>query len=147
MDRIGPYITIAVLYLCGGVFLAFTAAVFFSSLWVLMPAVFLAGFCVSGGQKSVIALAAVFYPTETRSTGVGWALGIGRLGGIAGPSVVGLLLAAHWTAGQVFTGAALMILCAAIAVFMMGRLYAPGGKREPASDHAGAGIQPDAARK
>ena len=57
--------------------------------WVLLIAAFCAGFCISGGQKSVIALSAIFYPAPIRSTGVGWALGIGRLGGIGGPLLVG----------------------------------------------------------
>jgi AAHS family 4-hydroxybenzoate transporter-like MFS transporter len=56
--------------------------------WVLLIAAFCAGFCISGGQKSVIALAAIFYPTPIRSTGVGWALGIGRVGGIGGPLLI-----------------------------------------------------------
>jgi hypothetical protein len=43
-----------------------------------------ADFCVAGAQKSVNALAVMFYPTSVRSTGVGWALGIGRLGAILG---------------------------------------------------------------
>jgi AAHS family 4-hydroxybenzoate transporter-like MFS transporter len=131
MDRIGPYIAVGVLYLCGGVFVSFAGIAFSSTLWVLMTAIFLAGFCVSGGQKSAIALAAVFYPAEIRSTGVGWALGIGRLGGIAGPSVVGLLLNAHWLPEQIFYGSAVMILCAAVGVLMMGRLY--GVRKQPKS--------------
>ncbi|MBK4738162.1 MFS transporter [Noviherbaspirillum pedocola] len=126
MDRIGPYISISVLYLCGAAFLAFTASSFGASLPVLMLAVFLAGFCVSGGQKSVIAMAAVFYPTEIRSTGVGWALGIGRLGGIAGPSVVGMLIGAHWSPADVFYAAAVVILAAGVCTAIMGRIY---GKR------------------
>ncbi|HEY4072924.1 MAG TPA: MFS transporter [Herbaspirillum sp.] len=130
MDRIGPYITVGVLYLCGGVFVAFAGIAFSSTLWVLMTAIFLAGFCVSGGQKSSIALAAVFYPAEIRSTGVGWALGVGRLGGIAGPSVVGLLLNAHWQPEQIFYGSAVMILCAAAGVLMMGRLYGSRQQRK-----------------
>ena len=44
-----------------------------------------AGFAVSGGQKSVNALAVIFYPTAVRSTGVGWALGVGRIGSIMDP--------------------------------------------------------------
>ena len=46
--------------------------------WQLVMAAFLAGFCISGGQKSVIALAAIYYPNAIRSTEVDWALGIGR---------------------------------------------------------------------
>jgi AAHS family 4-hydroxybenzoate transporter-like MFS transporter len=128
MDRIGPYISIGILYACGGLFMAFTAVLFTASLPVLMVAIFLAGFCVSGGQKSVIALAAVFYPTEIRSTGVGWALGIGRLGGIAGPSVVGLLISAHWTPTEIFYGGGSMILFAGCCIFLMGRLYRRNSK-------------------
>ena len=127
MDRIGPYISIAILYICGALFMAFTAAMFTASLPVLMGAIFLAGFCVSGGQKSIIALAAVFYPTDIRSTGVGWALGIGRLGGIAGPSVVGLLISAHWTPTGIFYGGGAMMLFAGCCIFLMGRLYRDHG--------------------
>jgi AAHS family 4-hydroxybenzoate transporter-like MFS transporter len=87
-----------------------------------MIAVFCAGFCISGGQKSVIALAAIYYPSSLRSTGVGWALGIGRLGGIAGPLIVGVMYSAHWTPAEVFRVAALPVLVAGCAVFMMGRL-------------------------
>ncbi|MFZ6649334.1 MFS transporter [Undibacterium sp. TJN25] len=147
MDRIGPYVTIGVLYLCGSVFMAFTAANFTSSLPVLMLAIFLAGFCVSGGQKSVIALAAVFYPTEIRSTGVGWALGIGRLGGIAGPSVVGLLIGAHWTPTEIFYGGGVMIFVACLCVFAMGRLYAGKNHGEKSESSVPAGRFADAHSK
>jgi AAHS family 4-hydroxybenzoate transporter-like MFS transporter len=123
MDRIGPYVTLGVLYLCGAVFMAFTAVSLSSAPLVLMIAVFFGGFCVSGGQKSAIALGAVFYPTEIRSTGLGWALGIGRLGGIAGPAVAGMLFSAHWLPAHLFYVAAIMMLCAAAGVFTMGHLY------------------------
>jgi MFS transporter, AAHS family, 4-hydroxybenzoate transporter len=62
------------------------------SLALLFLVVFVAGFCVVGGQGAVNALAATYYPTNLRSTGVGSGLGIGRIGGIAGPSLAGLLL-------------------------------------------------------
>src|SRR4029077_19331684 len=39
--------------------------------------IFAAGFCIVGGQIAANALAATFYPTAVRSTGVGWALGSG----------------------------------------------------------------------
>jgi MFS transporter, AAHS family, 4-hydroxybenzoate transporter len=49
-------------------------------------AIFAAGFCMVGGQIAANALAATFYPTSIRATGVGWALGIGRVGSIIGAS-------------------------------------------------------------
>jgi AAHS family 4-hydroxybenzoate transporter-like MFS transporter len=83
-------------------------------------AAFCAGFCVSGGQKSVIALSAIFYPTPIRSTGVGWALGIGRLGGIGGPLLVGVLLGYHLSAASLFYAAAVPMLFAGILVAVLG---------------------------
>jgi hypothetical protein len=46
----------------------------------LYVAAFCAGFCISGGQKSVIALATIYYPTPIRSTGIGWAEALRRTG-------------------------------------------------------------------
>src|ERR1700761_65877 len=60
-------------------------------------AIFAAGFCVVGGQIAANALTAGFYPTSVRATGVGWALGIGRIGSIVGPLVGGVLLAEKWS--------------------------------------------------
>jgi AAHS family 4-hydroxybenzoate transporter-like MFS transporter len=132
MDRIGPYLSLGVLYLCGAVAMVFTATALSAAPWVLMTAVFFGGFCVSGGQKSAIALGAVFYPGTIRSTGLGWALGIGRLGGIAGPAVAGLLIGAGWLPANLFYLAAVMMLCAGVAVFAMGHRYgARAGRRLP----------------
>jgi MFS transporter, AAHS family, 4-hydroxybenzoate transporter len=76
-------------------------------------AIFCAGFCIVGGQIASNALAATFYPTSIRSTGVGWALGVGRVGSIIGPLVGGALLALHWATGSLFLAAAVPALCAA----------------------------------
>jgi MFS transporter, AAHS family, 4-hydroxybenzoate transporter len=85
-------------------------------------AIFAAGFCVVGGQIAANALAAGFYPTSIRATGVGWALGMGRVGSIAGPLVGGILLAGKWSTAAVFLAAAGAALCAALAAFGLSRL-------------------------
>src|SRR5262249_11566800 len=90
-------------------------------------AIFAAGFCVVGGQIAANALAAGFYPTSVRATGVGWALGIGRVGSIIGPLVGGLLLAEKWSAAAVFMTAAAAALCAALAALALSRVAAVGG--------------------
>jgi MFS transporter, AAHS family, 4-hydroxybenzoate transporter len=90
-------------------------------------ATFVAGFCIVGGQIAANALAAGFYPTSIRATGVGWALGIGRIGSIVGPLVGGVLLSLKWSAGEVFVAAATAALCAALAAFSLGRLAGLGG--------------------
>jgi AAHS family 4-hydroxybenzoate transporter-like MFS transporter len=53
---------------------------------------FVAGGGFVGTQLGLNGFAAAVYPADRRSTGVGWALGIGRLGGILGPVIGGLLL-------------------------------------------------------
>jgi AAHS family 4-hydroxybenzoate transporter-like MFS transporter len=123
MDRVGPYVTLTVMYLAGWVFMWLVGGAFSGSIAWLMVMVFCAGFCISGGQKSVIALAAVYYPPNLRSTGVGWALGIGRLGGIAGPLIAGMLYSAHWTPAEIFRFSAWPVLVAGLGVFVMGRIY------------------------
>jgi MFS transporter, AAHS family, 4-hydroxybenzoate transporter len=123
MDRIGPYATLTVTYLAGCVFMWLVGSAFSGDIVWLTVMVFCAGFCISGGQKSVVGLAAVYYPVNLRSTGVGWALGIGRLGSIAGPLIAGMLYSAHWTPAEIFHFSAWPVLAAGIGVFVMGRIY------------------------
>lgn len=123
MDRLGPYRSLAVLYFCGVFFVALMGVALSQPEWVLMIATFFAGCCVSGGQKSVIALSAVFYPAPIRSTGVGWALGIGRLGGIGGPLLIGLLLSWHVSPASLFYAASIPMLVAGLLVALLGWRY------------------------
>jgi AAHS family 4-hydroxybenzoate transporter-like MFS transporter len=96
-------------------------------------AIFVAGFCVVGGQIAANALAAGFYPTSMRSTGVGWALGIGRVGSIVGPLVAGVLLTMKWSTASVFMCAAGAALCATLAAFCLSRLAGMGGSGKAAA--------------
>jgi MFS transporter, AAHS family, 4-hydroxybenzoate transporter len=122
MDRLGAYRSLAVLYLLGVAFVAFMGMAINSSKWVLLTATFSIGVCVSGGQKSAIALAAIFYPPALRSTGVGRALGLGRLGGIGGPLVMGALLGAGIGSSSIFYFAALPMLVCGLLIALLGLL-------------------------
>lgn len=87
---------------------------------------FLLGFLVIGAQAGLNVLAASFYPTSVRSTGIGWALGVGRIGSIVGPILAGTLLILEWQPGRIlFAGSVPAIL--ALAAILMG-LWAPGKK-------------------
>ena len=97
------------------------------SVALVTMAIFAAGFCIVGGQIAANALAATFYPTSVRATGVGWALGIGRVGSIIGPLVGGALLTAKWSTESVFLAAAMAALCAALAAFSLSRLVRMSG--------------------
>src|SRR5206468_11964361 len=61
-----------------------------SSIAAMLAIIFVLGICVQGAQAGLNALAAMFYPTAIRATGIGWALGVGRVGSIVGPSVGGV---------------------------------------------------------
>ncbi|WP_406729464.1 MFS transporter [Streptomyces sp. GD-15H] len=130
MDRIGSFGALGTLYLVGCGFLTLMSIALGAPVWVVLVAIFLMGCSVSGGQKSVIALAAVYYPEEVRSTGVGWALGIGRVGGIVGPLLVGALLAAGWSHQQLFLTLAIpSALCGLIVLYLGRRAKAAAGFR------------------
>ncbi len=120
MDRLGACRSLAGVYGVGAVGVALLGAALPSPAWQLYLATFCAGFCISGGQKSAIALATLFYPSHVRSTGVGWALGIGRVGGIGGPLLAGALLGAGWSPVALFHVVAIGMVIAALATAAIG---------------------------
>jgi AAHS family 4-hydroxybenzoate transporter-like MFS transporter len=87
-----------------------------SSLAVTMTAALILGITIQGGQAGLNALSASYYPTGVRSTGVGWALGVGRVGSIVGPTLAGILLSLDWTPPQIFLAGTVPALIAALAV-------------------------------
>jgi MFS transporter, AAHS family, 4-hydroxybenzoate transporter len=93
------------------------------SVALLICTVAAAGFCVVGGQTASNALAADYYPTSIRSTGVGWCLGIGRIGGIIGPIVAGVLLT-FGSAQRLFWVAAIPALIGTAAAFAVAVILA-----------------------
>jgi AAHS family 4-hydroxybenzoate transporter-like MFS transporter len=54
---------------------------------LLVLGVVLAGFCVTGTQNAINGAGGASYEAAIRSAGLGWALGVGRLGSVAGPLV------------------------------------------------------------
>jgi AAHS family 4-hydroxybenzoate transporter-like MFS transporter len=54
---------------------------------VLVAGVVAAGFCVTGAQNAINGAGGTSYEVEVRSSGLGWALGVGRIGSVAGPLV------------------------------------------------------------
>ncbi len=73
------------------------------SIGLFFAVVFVIGFAVIGGQPAINAMAANYYPTEFRTTGVGWSLGVGRIGSVIGPVLGGWLVqAGNMTPQQLF---------------------------------------------
>jgi AAHS family 4-hydroxybenzoate transporter-like MFS transporter len=84
--------------------------------WLLL---FVIGAGTSGTQFALNALAAEFYPTAIRSTGVGWAVGVGRIGAILGPLSGGIPVLAHLsTANTLGLLIVPVLLCAACTTLL-----------------------------
>ena len=88
----------------------------------LLVLAFCVGFFLVGGQIGLNSIAGTVYPTDVRSTGLGWALGIGRIGSILGPVVGGILISAHVPVSSLFAYAALIVLLCAGAIFGVARI-------------------------
>lgn len=97
------------------------------NLGLLMLVVFAAGTIMNTAQSSMPALAAGFYPTQGRATGVAWMLGLGRFGGIAGSFLVAELARRQLPFGAIFTVVAVPGLIAAAAL-MVKQLAHPQGR-------------------
>ena len=89
---------------------------------LLMMLAIVAGFLVAGGQAGINALSGTIYPTYMRSTGSGWAFGIGRIGSITGPVVGGFLLSLGLATPKLFLFVAAPALCSCAALFLLRRV-------------------------
>jgi AAHS family 4-hydroxybenzoate transporter-like MFS transporter len=85
----------------------------------LLAVVFLSGMTVVGSQTGANATAGALYPARMRTSGIGWALGIGRLGGIAAAPLGGFLLARGLPPRQVFLSACFFAVVAAVATALL----------------------------
>lgn len=74
----------------------------------------LVGLFLGTAAAALIVLSATLYPAPIRSTGVGWAMGVGRVGSFLGPLLVSALLAGGCTVTTVFALLAAPALIAAV---------------------------------
>ena len=118
MDRFNPYVILAGTFVCTAFFIAI-AGNSISSQAVLMAAVFFSGAGVNGGQASLNTLAGLLYHTAIRSTGVGWALGVGRIGAIVGPLIGGLLVSMQWHSSSIILVAVVPMLVGGAVVWAL----------------------------
>lgn len=88
----------------------------------LAALVAVAGFCVLGIQAANNAVAGLVYPTAVRSAGLGLALGVGRIGSLAGPLVGGMLLDLDWPPARLFLICAAPMAALAAAALLLAAL-------------------------
>ena len=92
-----------------------------ASLPMLLTAGMLLSFFNLGAWGALYAYSPEQYPTIVRSSGSGMAAGIGRIGGIVGPLLVGHLLGANWSVTGIFGIFTASILIAIIAIIFLGK--------------------------
>lgn len=117
-DRYGASKPIALGYGLGGLGVALIGYVGHSGVGLLATA-FAAGMLTVGAQMCAIGLAASFYEASVRGTGVGWALGSGRLGAVVGPAIGGVLVGAGLSMQSLFLVAGFVSVGAALAALSM----------------------------
>lgn len=117
MDKFNANKVVAAGWLLTGIFVCLVG---FSthSLLLMGVMVFIAGSIMNGAQSSMPALAAGFYPTQGRATGVAWMLGIGRFGGILGAFSGVFLMQAELAFQTIFTLLAIPALLSAGALLV-----------------------------
>ena len=118
IDRFGPQRALALHYAVGIVFIALIALVALPYV-ALLVVVFLSGATIIGSQTGANAAAGALYPARMRTSGIGWALGVGRLGGIAAPALGGYLLSIGLPPREIFLSACGFALIAAIAAALL----------------------------
>jgi AAHS family 4-hydroxybenzoate transporter-like MFS transporter len=83
IDRAGPERALALHYAIGAVFIALIALVAMPYA-LLLAVIFFAGMTIIGSQTGANGTCGKLYPARMRTSGLGWAIGIGRLGSVCG---------------------------------------------------------------
>jgi MFS transporter, AAHS family, 4-hydroxybenzoate transporter len=124
VNRFGAFRILIPGFVLGGAALAWFGQAT-SSVTMLSVASFLAGFFVGGTGTGLIAVAAGMYPTSVRSTGIGWAMGMGRVGQAFGPSLTGILVGFGFTVVGIFYAAAVPCFIGAIFLLLLRAVKLP----------------------
>jgi AAHS family 4-hydroxybenzoate transporter-like MFS transporter len=123
VGRYGIERVLTFMLLFGGVCIMVTGV---ATLSVLSLSVFILGFGfgTNGSQLGISALPGAMYPTGIRSTGAGWATGIGRLGNVAGALLGGALLGLGWSSQAMLLALCVAPLMNAFLMLTLGRARA-----------------------
>ena len=79
------------------------------------------GFFLFGSINGLYVLSPALYPAEIRTTGIGWGIGVGRIGAIIAPFVTGALLDLGWESSRLYIVFAVPLLLAMSAVLYFSR--------------------------
>jgi AAHS family 4-hydroxybenzoate transporter-like MFS transporter len=125
-DRVGFFWVLGISYLLSAM-LSALAVSFGPSAALVLTIVFMQGLTGGAAQCCVNGLSGTFYPTAIRSTGSGWALAVGRCGGVLGPAIGGILMAAQWSIVEIFYVVSIPSFIACLSIITMGVAAARSG--------------------
>lgn len=121
IDRVGPLKLAGIALLVGAVFTLLLGS-HLPSAAIATPLLMLAGASVIGAQLTLPSLAASLFPAAARGRGVGFTMGVGRLGSIAGPLIGGEMLEADLSDQALFAFVAVPVLLSGLILrFAHGR--------------------------
>ncbi|MGE5271785.1 MAG: MFS transporter, partial [Thiohalocapsa sp.] len=126
IDRFGAQRALAANFGVGIIFIALLALVAMPYL-ALLAVIFLSGMTIIGSQTGANAACGAMYPARMRTSGIGWALGIGRLGGIAAAPLGGYLLSQGLAPRHVLLSACFFAAIAAVATALLALCKRPAG--------------------
>ena len=118
--RIQPAQLLRIALAAGGVMIGFIG-MSLTSKALMTICVFLAGFCTSAAGFALLAFSATVYSSFMRATGVGWALGFGRIGAVLAPPAAGLLVAHAVPVGEIYLLFGVPFVLASIFVTLLWR--------------------------
>ena len=90
-----------------------------SVLWIAMVSGILVGVLMNGCISGLYTLNPLTYDADIRSTGVGWSIGIGRIGAILAPTIAGQLLDRGWDKQSLYVGVGFVMLISTVAIFFL----------------------------
>ena len=90
-------------------------------LWLAMVLGVIVGALINGCISGLYTLNPSIYASDIRGTGVGWSIGIGRIGAILAPMIAGVLLDNGWEKQNLYIGAAFVLLIATFALILLNR--------------------------
>jgi AAHS family benzoate transporter-like MFS transporter len=121
VDRIGHRKVLLLMYLLGAI--TFVSLSMTSNIVMLYVLIAIGGACTVGTQNLVNPYISEFYPKEIRSTGVGVTVGVGRIGSILAPILVGLLLVINSEPQNAFMAFAIPSILGGIALLFVQEKY------------------------
>jgi AAHS family 4-hydroxybenzoate transporter-like MFS transporter len=140
IDARGAHKVLTASYVAAFLLVSAFGSVVLGGATVVLVTVVLTGFILNGSNVSLAAVATSLYPTQSRSTGVGWAIGIGRLGAITGSLVGAVLLRSRLPLDALYPLVGSSLLLAALCMRAMparnAAIDAP-----PAGPHPGSSMR------